>query len=220
MLDRLTGRILHIDFGDCFEVAMTREKFPEKIPFRLTRMLTNAMEVHTITSSHTITPHYMHILIPSPHTSSSTTLCSHTHPLTTHLILYHALLPHSSPHHTPHPLPRSALTLIPSPHTSSSTTLCSHTHPLTTHLILYHALLPLISTPHTPHTHAHNPSPPHPLPRSALTLIPTPHTPHTHAHDPSPHPPHTHTSLLLNVHPCNGTYTSFHPSSSHIGDWD
>ena len=46
MLDRLTGRILHIDFGDCFEVAMTREKFPEKIPFRLTRMLTNAMEVH------------------------------------------------------------------------------------------------------------------------------------------------------------------------------
>ena len=30
-----------------FEVAMTREKFPEKIPFRLTRMLTNAMEVWT-----------------------------------------------------------------------------------------------------------------------------------------------------------------------------
>jgi FKBP12-rapamycin complex-associated protein len=45
MLDRLSGRILHIDFGDCFEVAMTREKFPERIPFRLTRMLTNAMEV-------------------------------------------------------------------------------------------------------------------------------------------------------------------------------
>lgn len=70
MLDRLSGKILHIDFGDCFEVrfvilshcfclgmvfpdmtfspqvAMTREKFPEKIPFRLTRMLTNAMEVY------------------------------------------------------------------------------------------------------------------------------------------------------------------------------
>ena len=80
MLNRLSGKILHIDFGDCFEVcadarvlflpvlfkwlaqnlfqstslsfaflcvkvAMTREKFPEKIPFRLTRMLTNAMEV-------------------------------------------------------------------------------------------------------------------------------------------------------------------------------
>lgn len=34
MLDRMSGKILHIDFGDCFEVAMTREKFPEKIPFR------------------------------------------------------------------------------------------------------------------------------------------------------------------------------------------
>merc|ERR1719322_528975 len=31
--------------GICFEVAMTRDKFPEKIPFRLTRMLINAMEV-------------------------------------------------------------------------------------------------------------------------------------------------------------------------------
>eukprot|EP01094_Clydonella_sp_ATCC50884_P002486 TRINITY_DN1189_c0_g2_i1.p1 TRINITY_DN1189_c0_g2~~TRINITY_DN1189_c0_g2_i1.p1 ORF type:complete len:858 (+),score=324.02 TRINITY_DN1189_c0_g2_i1:40-2574(+) len=45
MLSRITGKILHIDFGDCFEVAMVREKFPEKIPFRLTRMLINAMEV-------------------------------------------------------------------------------------------------------------------------------------------------------------------------------
>ncbi|KAG5176073.1 phosphatidylinositol 3 and 4-kinase-domain-containing protein [Tribonema minus] len=45
MLDRFTGKILHIDFGDCFEVAMQRDKFPEKIPFRLTRMLVNAMEV-------------------------------------------------------------------------------------------------------------------------------------------------------------------------------
>ena len=41
----MSGKIIHIDFGDCFEVAMTREKFPEKIPFRLTRMLINAMEV-------------------------------------------------------------------------------------------------------------------------------------------------------------------------------
>ncbi|UMM14075.1 hypothetical protein L5515_002037 [Caenorhabditis briggsae] len=45
MLDRLTGKIVHIDFGDCFEVAMLREKFPERVPFRLTRMLINAMEV-------------------------------------------------------------------------------------------------------------------------------------------------------------------------------
>lgn len=48
MMDRATGNILHIDFGDCFEVAMYREKFPEKIPFRLTRMLINAMEVSGI----------------------------------------------------------------------------------------------------------------------------------------------------------------------------
>ena len=41
----MSGKIIHIDFGDCFEVAMAREKFPEKVPFRLTRMLINAMEV-------------------------------------------------------------------------------------------------------------------------------------------------------------------------------
>ena len=39
MLDRLSGKIVHIDFGDCFEVAMRREKYPERVPFRLTRML-------------------------------------------------------------------------------------------------------------------------------------------------------------------------------------
>jgi phosphatidylinositol kinase/protein kinase (PI-3 family) len=44
MLDRVSGKIIHIDFGDCFEVAMQRDKYPEKIPFRLTRMLVNAME--------------------------------------------------------------------------------------------------------------------------------------------------------------------------------
>eukprot|EP01090_Pellita_catalonica_P016236 TRINITY_DN4595_c0_g2_i1.p1 TRINITY_DN4595_c0_g2~~TRINITY_DN4595_c0_g2_i1.p1 ORF type:complete len:277 (+),score=55.91 TRINITY_DN4595_c0_g2_i1:1919-2749(+) len=48
MLDRLAGKITHIDFGDCFEVAIHREKYPEKIPFRLTRMLINAMEVSGI----------------------------------------------------------------------------------------------------------------------------------------------------------------------------
>jgi len=48
LLDQFSGKIIHIDFGDCFEVAMQREKFPEKIPFRLTRMLINAMEVSGI----------------------------------------------------------------------------------------------------------------------------------------------------------------------------
>lgn len=45
MLERESCKILHIDFGDCFEVAMHRDKFPEKIPFRLTRMLVLAMEI-------------------------------------------------------------------------------------------------------------------------------------------------------------------------------
>jgi hypothetical protein len=39
LLDRNSGKILHIDFGDCFEVAMTREKFPEKIPFRSEKII-------------------------------------------------------------------------------------------------------------------------------------------------------------------------------------
>nr|CAB3264065.1 serine/threonine-protein kinase mTOR-like [Phallusia mammillata] len=57
MLDRVSGKVLHIDFGDCFEVAMAREKFPEKIPFRLTRMLTNAMEVTGIEGNYKHTCH-------------------------------------------------------------------------------------------------------------------------------------------------------------------
>lgn len=35
MLLRSSGRIVHIDFGDCFEVAALRDRVPEKIPFRL-----------------------------------------------------------------------------------------------------------------------------------------------------------------------------------------
>ncbi|RHZ26301.1 hypothetical protein DYB37_004840 [Aphanomyces astaci] len=45
MLDRISGKMVHIDFGDCFDVAIEREKYPETVPFRLTRMLTQAMEV-------------------------------------------------------------------------------------------------------------------------------------------------------------------------------
>ena len=51
LLDRITGKVIHIDFGDCFEVAMSREKYPERVPFRLTRMLTFAMEVSNIDGS-------------------------------------------------------------------------------------------------------------------------------------------------------------------------
>lgn len=55
MLDKITGKIIHIDFGDCFEIAMHREKYPERVPFRLTRMLTYAMEVSNIEGSFRIT---------------------------------------------------------------------------------------------------------------------------------------------------------------------
>jgi FKBP12-rapamycin complex-associated protein len=48
MMNRKTGKIIHIDFGDCFEVAMKRDKFPEKVPFRLTRILIKALEVSEI----------------------------------------------------------------------------------------------------------------------------------------------------------------------------
>ncbi|KAL7421428.1 phosphatidylinositol kinase-related protein kinase tor1 [Cryptotrichosporon argae] len=51
LLDQITGKVVHIDFGDCFEVAMQRDKFPEKVPFRLTRMLIHAMEVCGITGT-------------------------------------------------------------------------------------------------------------------------------------------------------------------------
>ena len=37
------------------QVAMTREKFPEKIPFRLKRMLVNAMEVTGIEGNFHVT---------------------------------------------------------------------------------------------------------------------------------------------------------------------
>ncbi|CDS00383.1 hypothetical protein [Sporisorium scitamineum] len=55
LLDRLTGQIVHIDFGDCFEIACHRPKFPEKVPFRLTRMLVNAMEVGGIKGTFKVT---------------------------------------------------------------------------------------------------------------------------------------------------------------------
>ena len=55
MLDRMSGKVIHIDFGDCFEVAMKREKFPEKVPFRLTRMLIKALEIGGIEGGYRIT---------------------------------------------------------------------------------------------------------------------------------------------------------------------
>ena len=51
MIDRQSGRIVHIDFGDCWEVCKSRKKFPEGVPFRLTRMMVNAMEASGLDGS-------------------------------------------------------------------------------------------------------------------------------------------------------------------------
>lgn len=48
MMKSKTAKLVHIDFGDCFEVAMHRENYPEKVPIRLTRLLVNALEVSKI----------------------------------------------------------------------------------------------------------------------------------------------------------------------------
>ena len=55
MMQRVSGKIVHIDFGDLFEVTMTRESYPEKVPFRLTRVLTKAMEACGIEGNYRFT---------------------------------------------------------------------------------------------------------------------------------------------------------------------
>lgn len=45
MIKKRSAKLVHIDFGDCFEVAQHRDKFPEKVPFRLSRILQNALEL-------------------------------------------------------------------------------------------------------------------------------------------------------------------------------
>ena len=48
MIKKRSAKLVHIDFGDCFEVAMHRDKSPEVVPFRLSRMLQNVLEVSKI----------------------------------------------------------------------------------------------------------------------------------------------------------------------------
>ncbi|OHT13142.1 hypothetical protein TRFO_16801 [Tritrichomonas foetus] len=44
MIQRETGNIVHIDFGESFDKAALRRQFPERVPFRLTKMFINALE--------------------------------------------------------------------------------------------------------------------------------------------------------------------------------
>lgn len=43
LIDKITGKVIHIDFGDCFERAANRPFLPEVVPFRLTRMMVRAL---------------------------------------------------------------------------------------------------------------------------------------------------------------------------------
>ena len=42
MIHKFTGSVIHVDFGDCFEISKERVLFPELIPFRLTRFIVKA----------------------------------------------------------------------------------------------------------------------------------------------------------------------------------
>lgn len=44
MMKTNSAKLVHIDFGDSFEVTMYRKTFPETVPFRLTRIMVNALE--------------------------------------------------------------------------------------------------------------------------------------------------------------------------------
>ncbi|KAJ2325401.1 phosphatidylinositol kinase- protein kinase tor1, partial [Coemansia sp. RSA 2681] len=63
MMHNESGKIVHIDLGDCFELAAHREQFPETVPFRLTRMVIMPMEVSTIEGTFKFTAnHTMRVL--------------------------------------------------------------------------------------------------------------------------------------------------------------
>jgi FKBP12-rapamycin complex-associated protein len=55
MIQRVSGNVVHIDFGDCFEITANRSKYPEIIPFRLTRMLTTCMEPAGVQGAYRLT---------------------------------------------------------------------------------------------------------------------------------------------------------------------
>jgi FKBP12-rapamycin complex-associated protein len=70
MVDRISGQVVHIDFGDCFEITAHRSKFPEIIPFRLTRMLTNCMESAGVQGTYRLTCERVSLLMNCASTSA------------------------------------------------------------------------------------------------------------------------------------------------------
>ncbi|CAD2214805.1 FKBP12-rapamycin complex-associated protein [Angomonas deanei] len=49
------GTVVHIDFGDCFEVAMHRALYAEAVPFRLTRLLVTALGITGVNGVYRLT---------------------------------------------------------------------------------------------------------------------------------------------------------------------
>eukprot|EP00658_Telonema_sp_P-2_P048371 TRINITY_DN3679_c0_g1_i10.p1 TRINITY_DN3679_c0_g1~~TRINITY_DN3679_c0_g1_i10.p1 ORF type:complete len:1252 (-),score=299.93 TRINITY_DN3679_c0_g1_i10:212-3967(-) len=49
------GNLVHIDFGDCFEVAMKRQLYAEAVPFRLTRLMVFALGISGVDGAYRIT---------------------------------------------------------------------------------------------------------------------------------------------------------------------
>eukprot|EP00298_Acanthocystis_sp_HF-20_P015221 c21063_g2_i2.p1 GENE.c21063_g2_i2~~c21063_g2_i2.p1 ORF type:complete len:1228 (+),score=606.75 c21063_g2_i2:74-3685(+) len=113
MLHRSSGKILHIDFGDCFEVAMHRDKFPERIPFRLTRMLVNAMEVCGIEGNFRCTCEKVMTVLRDGKDSAMAMLEAFVHDPLINWRLLSTVSPHHNGSAKPVPLQNSDLIHIP-----------------------------------------------------------------------------------------------------------
>jgi FKBP12-rapamycin complex-associated protein len=47
-INHRTVKLAHIDFSDCFDIAITRGMYPKKVPFRLTCVMVNTLAVSGI----------------------------------------------------------------------------------------------------------------------------------------------------------------------------
>jgi tetratricopeptide (TPR) repeat protein len=74
MAHRFTGSVIHIDFSDCFEVNMSRIRFPELVPFRLTRMIRRAFGAIGIAGEYRTTCEQTVTLVRSHHDSIAAVL--------------------------------------------------------------------------------------------------------------------------------------------------
>ncbi|KAH0787274.1 PIKK family atypical protein kinase [Histomonas meleagridis] len=57
------GKIVHIDFGECFEKSMKRKHWPEKVPFRLTPMLIKGLGVSGVEGIFKMTAQFVMTLL-------------------------------------------------------------------------------------------------------------------------------------------------------------